>query len=486
VSGTILPQSISELHDGLRSRSLTVEQVVSSTLDRIASQRTLGAYLAEYNVQALERARDLDRRISREPIEDLLVQAPLFGVPFAIKDNLHIRGEITTCASRFLQNYRAPFDATCVSKLRDAGAVFVGKTNLDEFAMGGSGENSAFGPTLHPKLKDRVPGGSSSGSAVAVAADLALAALGSDTGGSIRLPAAFCGIAGLKPTYGRVSRFGLVAFGSSLDQVGPMARNVSDLISVYGAIEGHDARDATSATVARTTMVDLAEDSAKRPIRIGVPAEFFVEGVDPQVRSAIDGMLERLRDDGAELVPISLPNSVHSIPVYYVIAMAEASSNLSRYDGVRFGVRSDLAAQAESLEDFYSEARTLFGPEVKRRILLGSFVLSAGYHDAYYKKACQVRRLIADDFKRAFERVDVIAGPVAPCTAFPLGAHQCSPLQMYLNDLFTIPANLAGLPAVSVPIGEDSAGLPIGLQLIGKPFDESGLLRVALDVEALR
>lgn len=486
MSGTVLPQSIAELHEGFRSQSITVEQVVSSTLDRMGDRRSLRAYLSEFHSQSLLRARELDGLLSRADIDDLLAKNPLFGVPLAIKDNLHVRGEITTCASRFLENYRAPFDATCVARLRDAGAVFLGKTNLDEFAMGGSGENSAFGPALHPKDNDRVPGGSSSGSAVAVAADLALAALGSDTGGSIRLPASFCGIAGLKPTYGRVSRFGLVAFASSLDQVGPMARNVSDLISVYSAIEGHDPRDATSAAVPRTQMPMLPASGAKRPLRIGVPAEFFVDGVDPQVRQSIGRVLERLRESGAELIPIMLPNSVHSIPVYYVIAMAEASSNLSRYDGVRFGVRSDLAAQAESLEEFYAEARTLFGREVKRRILLGSFVLSAGYHDAYYKKACQVRRLIADDFTRAFAKVDVIAGPVAPGTAFRLGAHQRSPLQMYLNDLFTIPANLAGLPAVSVPVGEDSSGLPMGLQLIGRPFGEGELLRAALDVEAVR
>ncbi len=479
------PSSISDFHESLRSRSTTVEQVVSSYLERMALSRSLCAYLSEFAGQSLERARELDECLSREGLDRLLERSPLFGVPVAIKDNIHVRGERTTCASRFLENYRAPFDATCVARLRDSGAVFLGKTNLDEFAMGGSGENSAFGPTAHPLQKERVPGGSSSGSAVAVAADLALAALGSDTGGSIRLPASFCGIAGLKPTYGRVSRFGLVAFGSSLDQVGPMARNVSDLAGIYRAIEGHDPRDATSARIAPSGS-GPSLSSEGRPLRIGVPAEFFVEGLDPEVKSTIDRVLERLRASGATLVPLSLPNLVHSIPVYYVIATAEASSNLSRYDGVRFGVRSEAAMQAESLEAFYEEARALFGREVKRRILLGSFVLSAGYHDAYYRKACQVRRLIAEEFTRAFEQVDVIAGPVAPGTAFRRGALERSPLQMYLNDLYTIPANLAGLPALSVPIGADSTGLPIGLQLIGRPFDENGLLQAGLDVEALR
>ncbi|NDD92088.1 Asp-tRNA(Asn)/Glu-tRNA(Gln) amidotransferase subunit GatA, partial [bacterium] len=380
--------------------------------------------------------------------------------------------------------YQAPFDATCVSRLFDAGAVFLGKANLDEFAMGGSGENSAFGATLHPLEPSRVPGGSSSGSACAVAADLALVALGSDTGGSIRLPASFCGIAGLKPTYGRVSRYGLVAFGSSLDQVGPMGRTVEDLISVLEVIQGHDQRDATSARVPAKKLKRLGA-LATRKLRIGIPEEFFAEGVDFSVRSAVEAALQKLKGLGAELIPISLPHSAHSIPVYYVIAMAEASSNLSRYDGVRFGVRTQESSLAESLEEFYSNSRSLFGREVKRRILLGSFVLSAGYHDAYYRKACQVRRLISEDFNKAFETVDLIAGPVAPCTAFARGTHSMTPLQMYLNDLFTIPANLAGLPALSVPVGNAPDGMPIGMQLIAPAFQEELLLQAGLDVEAL-
>jgi aspartyl-tRNA(Asn)/glutamyl-tRNA(Gln) amidotransferase subunit A len=485
VSESPFPRSILELHEQYRSGHRTVSVTVQEYLDRMEEQRELGAYLSEYREQALRMGAEMDEELRARGIDDLLSERPLFGVPVAIKDNLHLRGELTTCASRILENYRAPFEATSVARLRVAGVVFLGKTNLDEFAMGGSGEHSAFQVTKNPVNPDRVPGGSSSGSACAVAGGLALAALGSDTGGSIRLPASFCGIAGLKPTYGRVSRYGLVAFASSLDQVGPMARNVSDLMSVYEAIHGHDPRDSTSARLSSTGLSRTPALNSG-PIRIGVPREFFVEGVDPAVRASIDRTLQDLRDRGAELVSISLPHSVYAISAYYVIAMAEASSNLARYDGVRFGVRTPEAAQAESLEEFYAEARKVFGREVKRRILLGTFVLSAGYHDDYYRKACQVRRLIADDFKHAFTQVDVIAGPVAPVTAFIRGKHSLSPLQMYLNDLFTIPANLAGLPALSVPAGVDSDGMPIGLQLIGRTYDEETLLRVALDVEALR
>jgi aspartyl-tRNA(Asn)/glutamyl-tRNA(Gln) amidotransferase subunit A len=315
-----------------------------------------------------------------------------------------------------------------------------------------------------------------------VAADLALAALGSDTGGSIRLPASFCGIVGLKPTYGRVSRRGLVAYGSSLDQVGPMTRTVADAISVFEAIHGHDALDSTSAALPKAS-ISRRSILSERRIRIGIPREFFVEGVMPEVRALLERKIRSLEGRGAEIVEISLPHIAYGISVYYIVAMAEASSNLSRYDSVRFGVRAPLAAQASQLEEFYAEARSLFGKEVKRRILLGSFVLSAGFQDQYYRTACQVRRLIAQDFSTAFKSVDLIAGPVAPTTAFPLGKHQRDPLQMYLNDLFTIPANLAGLPALSVPVGVDSQGLSVGMQLMGAPFSEGLLLRAGLDVE---
>ncbi len=474
------PETILQLHEGLESQGLSVVTVVEGYLRRMSEGRHLGAYLEEFHDRALDEAKTLDDLRERRAWTDLLAEKPLFGLPIAIKDNLHVLGERTTCGSRLLEHYRAPFEATVVSRLRAAGAVLLGKTNMDEFAMGGSGENSAFGPSRHPLFPDRVPGGSSSGSASAVAGRMALAALGSDTGGSIRLPASFCGIVGLKPTYGRVSRHGLVAFGSSLDQVGPMGHCVDDVAAIYKVIQGHDPRDATSALA---PMSPPGREGGKGALRVGIPAEFFVEGIDAEVRSAIDGALERLRAAGAELVPISLPHSVHAISVYYIIAMAEASSNLARFDGVRFGVRPAEASQAETLEAFYREARSLFGREVKRRILLGTFVLSAGHQDAYYRKACQVRRLICRDFEEAFGSVDVIAGPVAPGTAFSLGAHSRSPLQMYLNDLFAIPANLAGLPAISIPAGRDSGGLPVGLQLIGRAFDEDTLLSTARTLE---
>ncbi|NDD91519.1 Asp-tRNA(Asn)/Glu-tRNA(Gln) amidotransferase subunit GatA [bacterium] len=417
--------SIETLHNDYRSGQCSVREVIESYFLRMKSKRALGAYISELEQSALSRADQLDSQLQESSLDMLVSKQPLWGVPVAIKDNLHIRDEITTCGSKILENYRAPFDATSVSLMRDAGSIFLGKANLDEFAMGGSGENSAFGPTLHPFSEAHIPGGSSSGSACAVAADLAVISLGSDTGGSIRLPASFCGIVGLKPTYGRVSRYGLVAFGSSLDQVGPLARNMNDLITAYEVIHGHDVKDSTSAPTPKTK-IHRQSALQKRRVRIGIPEEFFVEGVDSSVRAALEKTIQSLKDRGAETIPISLPHCSSAIPVYYVIAMAEASSNLSRYDGVRFGVRPEEASFASSLEGFYSGARALFGKEVKRRILLGSFVLSAGYHDAYYRKACQVRRLIAQDFQRAFESVDIIVGPVAPGTAFLRGAHSAN------------------------------------------------------------
>ena len=407
--------TIDKLHGNYRSGLDTVTSVVSGYFEKMDRSADLNAYLSKFRESALQRAAQMDSELKRRSFDQLVKEHPLLGVPMAIKDNLHIRGEITTCGSQFLANYRAPFDATCIAKLASAGVIFLGKTNMDEFAMGGSGENSAFGPTRHPLDRDRVPGGSSSGSAVAVASDMAVAALGSDTGGSIRLPASFCGIVGLKPTYGRVSRYGLVAFGSSLDQVGPMAATVTDVKRVFEIIQGHDPRDSTSARVSESFgLKGSPHESGK--LRVGVPHEFFVDGIDTDVRRSVQAALKGLESRGAQLIPISLPHSVHAVPVYYVIAMAEASSNLSRFDGVRFGVRSDVAAQSESLEDFYPDARSIFGKECKRRILLGGFVLSAGYHDAYYRKACQVRELIAEDFRKAFLSVDVIAGPARSVT----------------------------------------------------------------------
>jgi aspartyl-tRNA(Asn)/glutamyl-tRNA(Gln) amidotransferase subunit A len=440
--------------------------------------------------RALERARAIDR--NRAAWRD----KPLAGVPVALKDNLSVRGVRTTASSRILEQYVPPYDATAVARIEAAGAVIVGKTNCDEFAMGSSTENSAFGPTRNPWAPDRIPGGSSGGSAVAVAAGMATIALGSDTGGSIRQPAALCGIVGLKPTYGRVSRYGLLAFGSSLDQIGPLARTVADAAITLSAMAGPDPADATSAP---EPMPDYAAGLTGdvRGARIGVPSGLLDHGVDPEVTNALNAALETLVARGATLIDIELPNAGAAIPVYYLVATAEASSNLARFDGVRFGFRagaplrrenppargSHTAAASHTDDDLltmYGRTRAQgFGPEVKRRIMLGTYVLSAGYYDAYYLKAQQVRTLIRRDYEEAFARVDVVAMPTSPTPAFTIGERVDDPLQMYLADVFTVSANLAGLPAISVPCGFTPAGLPIGLQLTGRMFDEATLLRVA-------
>ncbi len=465
------------LHREVVARTATFETVLEKHLGVISAKTRLNAFITVTADRARERARWADLELARNGGK-IPASLPLLGVPVAIKDNLQWTGTQTTCASKMLRDYVSPFTATAVRRLEEAGAVIVGKTNLDEFAMGGSGEHSAFGPTLNPIDESRVPGGSSSGSAAAVAAGMVPVALGSDTGGSIRLPASFCGIVGLKPGYGRVSRYGLVAFASSLDQIGPMGATVSDVERVYRVIAGHDAMDSTS----RSPSAPLPAGRTSG-LRIGIPAEFFGDGLDPGVRASVDAALARLRDRGATLVPIALPNVHHSVACYYVIAVAEASSNLSRFDGVRFGSRTDAARSASSLEEFYCENRSLFGREVKRRILLGTFVLSSGYHDAYYRRACGVRELIRSDFSDAFSKVDLIASPVAPTPAFRLGEHAQSPIQMYLNDLYTIPANLAGLPALSVPVDPHPTGLPVGLQLMGPAGGEDLLLSVGSRLE---
>ena len=402
---------------------------------------------------------------------------PLAGVPVALKDNLCVRGMRTTASSKILDTFRPPYDATVVQRLEDAGAIIVGKTNCDEFAMGSSNENSAYGPVRNPWDGERTPGGSSGGSATAVAARCVPLALGSDTGGSIRQPASFCGVVGLKPTYGRVSRYGLLAFASSLDQIGPITRTVGDAAVALSVIAGSDPADSTSSS---STVPDYTQALTGdiRGVRVGVPRAFVSEGVDDDVRRAFDGALGVLRDAGATLVDIELPHAKYAIPVYYLVCTAEASSNLARYDGVKYGHRSPAARDA-GLKTMYSRTRDEgFGAEVKRRIMLGTYVLSAGYYDAFYLKALQVRTLMRRDYDRAFERADVVAMPTSPVPPFRLGEKMDDPLQMYLNDIFTVSANLAGLPGISIPCGF-SGNLPIGFQIIGRMFDEASILRVA-------
>ncbi len=474
---------IREIHDAFDAKKLSPSELVRDYFTAIKASEH-NAFLTLCEERAIQQAKEAEHLLSREgkvPREKL----PLFGIPLGIKDNMTIRGVRTTCASKILDHYVPPYTATAVEWLENAGAISLGKLNLDEFAMGGSNENSAYGPVKHPLDPTRVPGGSSGGSATAVKAGLCVAALGSDTGGSIRLPASYCGIVGVKPTYGKISRYGLVAFASSLDQIGPMTQSVEDAAILLDGMCGHDPLDSTSLPRAKTVAHFKATQSEPEwnRLRIGVPKEYFVEGLQPGVEKAIQASLKWFESRGAKLVPISLPHTKYSVAVYYIVAVSEASSNLARYDGVRFGVRPPSASEAPDLATFYKRVRANFGPEVKRRIILGTFALSSGYSEAYYKRACQVRRLIQQDFDRAFEQVDVIAGPVSPTTAFRLGEKTQDPLKMYLNDIFTIPANLAGLPAMSLPCGEDGEKLPIGLHLIGPQFDEEKILSMAAAFE---
>ena len=457
----------------VRAGTTSAVEVCQAALDRIESSNgPINAFLTVAREQALAQAASLDRR--RDEWPDL----PLLGVPVALKDNLCTEGLTTTAGSKIIENYVPPYTATAVRKLLTAGAVIVGKTNCDEFAMGSSTENSAFGPTRNPWALDRTPGGSSGGSAAAVAARMVPLALGSDTGGSIRQPAALCGVVGFKPTYGRVSRYGLLAFASSLDQIGPFATTVADAALALGAMAGPDPKDATCATTPSERFVD-ALTGRVAGVRVGVPRALVAEdaGVHPEIRSAFEKAIDTLRDQGAEIVDVALPHSAHAIPVYYLVATAEASSNLARYDGVRYGLR---APGVETLGEMYDRTRDAgFGPEVKRRILLGTYVLSAGYYDAYYLKAQQVRTLIRRDYDVALEAADVIAMPTSPTPAFALGERMDDPLQMYLADVFTVAANLAGLPSISIPCGFTSERLPCSLQLTGRAMDEATVLRVA-------
>ena len=464
-------ETIGDITQAIRTGRASAVQICRDTLDRIEwLDRPLNAFLTRAEQDALRRAAELDSR--RADWNRL----PLLGVPIAIKDNICTRGVRTTAGSRMLEAYHPPYDAAVIEGLVAAGAVPIGKTNCDEFAMGSSTENSAFGVTRNPWALDRTPGGSSGGSAAAVAARMVPVALGSDTGGSIRQPAALCGVVGIKPTYGRVSRYGLIAFASSLDLIGPIATSVADAAAVLQAIAGHDNRDATSQP-SEVPDFGAALTGSVRGLRIGVPRAVLTTGVDDEVIDAFERALDLLREEGASIIEIALPHNQHAVAVYYLVATAEASSNLSRYDGVRYGYR---AAQAGTLPQMYDRTRDRgFGPEVKRRVMLGTYALSAGYYDAYYRKAQQVRTLIRRDYQAAFEHVDLIAMPTSPTPAFKLGERVENPLQMYLADVFTVGISLAGLPAISVPCGFTAGGLPIGLQLAARALDESTMLRAA-------
>jgi aspartyl-tRNA(Asn)/glutamyl-tRNA(Gln) amidotransferase subunit A len=460
--------TISEARAQLDAGELTAAELTEALLDRIvAVDNQVRAFLAINDEEARAQAQAADARIRAGEAQ------PLTGIPLAIKDVFCTRGLTTTCGSRILEDFVPPYDATVVARLREAGAVFLGKVNMDEFAMGSSTENSAFFPTHNPWDLSRVPGGSSGGSAAAVAAGEAPGSLGTDTGGSVRLPASFCGITGLKPSYGRVSRYGLVAYGSSLDQAGPMARSVADVALILQTIAGHDPYDGTTARVP-VPDYSAALTGDIRGLRIGVPADYFVEGMDPEVERLVRAAIAALKNRGAELVEVELPHTRYALPTYYIVAPAEVSANLARFDGVRYGAR----VEGQNLWDTLERTRGAgFGAEARRRIMLGTYALSSGYYDAYYRRAQQVRTLVRRDFERAWERCDLLAAPTAPMVAFKLGEKMDDPLTMYLVDVFTLPVNLAGLPGLVVPCGF-SAGMPVGLQLIGRQFDEPTLLRV--------
>ncbi|MGO9452061.1 MAG: Asp-tRNA(Asn)/Glu-tRNA(Gln) amidotransferase subunit GatA [Candidatus Binataceae bacterium] len=460
--------TISEAAERLRRREISAVDLTRACFERIAAvDGKLNAFITVTEKQALEQAAEADRRIAAGN------SPALCGIPLAIKDIYCTRGVRTTCASKILENFVPPFDATTIAKLRAEGAVFVGKTNLDEFAMGSSTENSAFGPTKNPHDLTRVAGGSSGGSAAAVAADECLASLGTDTGGSIREPASFCGVVGIKPTYSRVSRYGVIAYASSLDQVGPFTKSVRDAAIMLRILAGADPRDSTcSARPVPDYERSLTGDV--KGLRIGVPKEYFVEGMQPDVEQAVRAALTQYESMGAKTVEISLPHTSYAVACYYVVATAEASSNLTRYDGIRYGLRASAEDNIELNERTREEG---FGAEVKRRIMLGTFALSAGYYDAYYLKAMKVRTLIRRDFEQAFGKCDIIVTPVAPTTAFRLGEKMDDPLTMYLSDIFTISVNLAGLPGLVLPCGYDANNLPIGMQIIGPQFSEEAMLR---------
>lgn len=473
---TLHQLTIHQLHDLLARKEVNAREVAEAFYRRIEEvDGKIKAYLMLTREEAFRQSDAVDRKIAAgEEIGDLA------GIPIGLKDILCTKGIRTTCGSRILENYIPFYDATVVKKLSEREAVFLGKLNMDEFAMGSSTENSGFHPTRNPWDLQRIPGGSSGGSAAAVAADECAAALGTDTGGSIRQPVACCGVVGLKPTYGRVSRYGLVAFASSLDQIGPITKDVEDCAILLNAISGHDPGDSTSINMEVPDYKRFLTADVKG-IRLGIPDEYFLAGMDPDVEKSVKEAIDLFRQLGAEVKPISLPHTPYAVAVYYVICTAEASSNLARYDGVKYGFRT---SRYKDLLEMYARTRAEgFGKEVKRRIILGTYVLSAGYYDAYYRKASQVRTLMRNDFEEAFAKVDVLVAPTAPTPAFRIGEKVEDPLQMYLSDILTIPVNLAGIPAVSIPCGFSREGLPIGLQIMGKHFDEGRILRAAYAFE---
>lgn len=472
----LIDLTISEASALLRVGEISSRELTKACLERISEvDPKIHAFLTLTIEEALFRANRADYRLQEYRKDNSIVIHPLEGIPIAVKDVLSLSGVRCTCGSKILEHYIPPFTATVLDRLIDAGVVILGKTNTDEFAMGSSTENSAYGVTHNPWNQDRVPGGSSGGSAAAVAARMAPGALGTDTGGSVRQPASLCGITGLKPTYGRVSRYGLIAYGSSLDCVGALGRTAADVALIFTTMAGLDKRDATSMDLP-VSQIKLDGAVNLKGLRLGIPEEYFIKGIQPDVEIGVRKAIQQFKDLGVEIIPVNLPHTEYALPVYYIIAPAEASANLARYDSVRFGHHHAMETYIEQFKTSRGEG---FGAEVKRRIMLGTYALSAGYYDAYYGQAQKVRTLIKEDFERVFTQVDAIAAPVAPTTAFKIGGHGNDPLAMYLEDVFTLPANLAGVPGLSFPVGFDSEGLPIGMQLMGRHFDESLLLKMA-------
>ncbi len=473
---SICEMTAEEIGKAYREKTLTVPEVVKAFLDNIEKEdEKIKAYITVCKEEALKKADEVQAMFDAEK-----EMGALAGIPIAIKDNICTKGVRTTCASKMLENFIPPYDASVMKKIEEANAIILGKTNMDEFAMGGSTENSAFFITKNPVNLDKVPGGSSGGSAAAVAGKMAPISLGSDTGGSIREPASFCGIVGMKPTYGLVSRYGLVAFASSLDQIGPFSKTVRDNAVLLTAIAGHDEMDSTSANVENKDYEKALVNDVKG-LKIGVPKEYFGEGINEEVRASLEKAIEKYKELGAEVEECSLPVTEYALPTYYIIACAEASSNLGRYDGIRYGYRTK---NFESLKDIYKNSRTEgFGDEVKRRIILGTYVLSSGYYDAYYKKAQKVRTLVKKGFEEAFEKYDILLTPTVPTVAFDIGSKSKNPLEMYMTDILTVSINIAGVPAISIPCGKDSSGMPIGMQLIAKHFNEETLYRAAYTFE---